>query len=61
MDMSASQSGQPLTFLFAMFQANPRSEPFVPHAAVLSEVAVLVTQCSLSTVMKGLAHGVPLV
>ena len=41
--------------------ANVQIETFVPHAAVLPEVAAMVTQCGLSTVMKALAHGVPLV
>lgn len=47
----------------AQFTAPPnaRIETFVPHAVVLPEVAVMVTQCGLSTVMKALAHGVPLV
>ena len=40
---------------------NARIEPFVPHSAVLPEVAAMVTQGGLSTVMKALAHGVPLV
>lgn len=41
--------------------ANVSLETFVPHAAVLPEVAAMVTQCGLSSVMKALAHGVPLV
>jgi len=41
--------------------SNVRIETFVPHAAVLPEVAAMVTQCGLSTVMKALEHGVPLV
>jgi len=41
--------------------ANARIETFVPHAAVLPGAAAMVTQCGLSTVMKALAHGVPLV
>jgi UDP:flavonoid glycosyltransferase YjiC (YdhE family) len=47
----------------AQFAAPPnaRLEAFVPHAAVLPHAAALVTQCGLGTVMKGLAHGVPLV
>jgi len=36
-------------------------ESFVPHAAVLPRAAAMVTQCGLGTVMKALAHGVPLV
>jgi UDP:flavonoid glycosyltransferase YjiC (YdhE family) len=34
---------------------------FVPHAAVLPRAAVLVTQCGIGTVTKGLMYGVPLV
>jgi UDP:flavonoid glycosyltransferase YjiC (YdhE family) len=34
---------------------------FVPHSAVLPEAAVLVTQCGLGTLTKGLVYGVPLV
>jgi UDP:flavonoid glycosyltransferase YjiC (YdhE family) len=41
--------------------ANVQIETFVPHAAVLPEVAAMVTQCGLSSVMKALAYGVPLV
>jgi len=41
--------------------SNARLEPFVPHSAVLPRAAALVTQCGLSTVMKALAHGVPMV
>jgi len=40
---------------------NVQIEMFVPHAAVLPEVAVMVTQCGLSSVMKALTYGVPLV
>ena len=40
---------------------NARLELFVPHVAVLPRVAVLVTQCGLSTVSKALGHGVPMV
>ena len=40
---------------------NVRLEAFVPHGAVLPHVAALVTQCGLSTTVKALAHGVPLV
>ncbi len=36
-------------------------ETFVPHGSVLPRAAVIVTQCGLGTVMKALAHGVPLV
>ncbi len=35
-------------------------ETFVPHGSVLPRAAALVTQCGLGTVMKALAHGVPL-
>jgi MGT family glycosyltransferase len=35
--------------------------PFVPHALVLPHVALIVSQCGHGTVMKALAHGVPLV
>jgi MGT family glycosyltransferase len=40
---------------------NVRLEAFVPHSAVLPHVAAIVTQCGLGTLMKALAHGVPLV
>jgi UDP:flavonoid glycosyltransferase YjiC (YdhE family) len=36
-------------------------ERYVPHSAVLPRAAVLVTQCGIGTVTKGLMHGVPLV
>jgi UDP:flavonoid glycosyltransferase YjiC (YdhE family) len=36
-------------------------ERFVPHSAVLPHAAVLVTQCGIGTVTKGLIYGVPLV
>jgi MGT family glycosyltransferase len=36
-------------------------QTFVPHGSVLPRVAAIVTQCGLGTVMKALAHGVPLV
>ena len=36
-------------------------ETFVPHASVLPRAAAIVTQGGLGTVMKALAHGVPLV
>jgi UDP:flavonoid glycosyltransferase YjiC (YdhE family) len=36
-------------------------ETFVPHGAVLPHVDAMVTQCGLGTLMKALAHGVPLV
>jgi UDP:flavonoid glycosyltransferase YjiC (YdhE family) len=36
-------------------------ETFVPHGSVLPRAAAIVTQCGLGTVMKALAHGVPLV
>jgi MGT family glycosyltransferase len=47
----------------AAFSAPPnvRIETFLPHAAALPEAAAMVTQCGLSTVMKALAFGVPLV
>jgi UDP:flavonoid glycosyltransferase YjiC (YdhE family) len=47
----------------AEFHASPNVvlERFVPHAAVLPQVAVMVTQGGLSSVMKALAYGVPLV
>ena len=34
---------------------------FVPHALVLPQVAAIVSQCGHGTVMKALAHGIPLV
>jgi UDP:flavonoid glycosyltransferase YjiC (YdhE family) len=40
---------------------NARLEAFVPHGAVLPRAAALVTQCGLSTTVKALAHGVPMV
>jgi len=47
----------------AQFQApaNVVLESFVPHALVLPQVAVMVSQCGHGTVMQALAHGVPLV
>jgi MGT family glycosyltransferase len=47
----------------AQFKAPPnvRLEAFVPHSAVLPHAAAMVTQCGLGTLMKALAHGVPLV
>ena len=47
----------------AQFKAPPnvRLEPFVPHSAVLPHAKAMVTQCGLGTLMKALAHGVPLV
>jgi len=36
-------------------------ERFVPHSVVLPQAAVLVTQCGIGTVTKGLMYGVPLV
>jgi UDP:flavonoid glycosyltransferase YjiC (YdhE family) len=36
-------------------------ETFVPHGSVLPRAAAIVTQCGLGTLMKALAHGVPLV
>jgi MGT family glycosyltransferase len=41
--------------------ANVVLTPFVPHALVLPQVTVIVSQCGHGTVMKALAHGVPLV
>ena len=40
---------------------NVALETFVPHTAVLPYVDAMVTQCGLGTVMKALAHGMPLV
>jgi MGT family glycosyltransferase len=40
---------------------NVTFEAFVPHAAVLPHVTALVTQCGMGTLMKALAHEVPLV
>ena len=40
---------------------NVRLEKFVPHRAVLPHAAAVVSQFGLGTVMKALAHGVPLV
>jgi UDP:flavonoid glycosyltransferase YjiC (YdhE family) len=47
----------------AQFKAPPnvRLEAFVPHSAVLPHAKAMVTQCGLGTLMKALAHGVPLV
>jgi UDP:flavonoid glycosyltransferase YjiC (YdhE family) len=42
-------------------RANVVVERFVPHSAVLPASAALVSQCGIGTVMKGLAHGVPLI
>jgi MGT family glycosyltransferase len=36
-------------------------ERFIPHSAVLLHADVLVTQCGIGTLTKGLIHGVPLV
>ena len=36
-------------------------ERYVPHSAVLPQAAVLITQCGIGTVTKGLLNGVPLV
>jgi UDP:flavonoid glycosyltransferase YjiC (YdhE family) len=36
-------------------------ETFVSHGSVLPRAAAIVTQCGLGTVMKAIAHGVPLV
>ncbi len=45
------------------FTASPnvRLERFVPHSAVLPYADILVTQCGIGTLTKGLIHGVPLV
>jgi UDP:flavonoid glycosyltransferase YjiC (YdhE family) len=45
------------------FKAPPNVllEAFVPHSAVLPHATAMVTQCGLGTLMKALAHGVPLV
>lgn len=40
---------------------NIKLETYVPHTAVLPHVAAVVTQGGLGTVMKALAHGLPLV
>jgi MGT family glycosyltransferase len=40
---------------------NARLEAFVPHGAVLSHAAALVTQCGLGTIAKALTHGIPMV
>jgi MGT family glycosyltransferase len=47
----------------AQFKApsNVRLEAFVPHSAVLPHAKAMVTQCGLGTLMKALAHGVPVV
>ena len=47
----------------AQFKApsNVRLEAFVPHSAVLPHAKATVTQCGLGTLMKALAHGVPVV
>ena len=36
-------------------------ETFVPHASVLPQVTAMVTQCGMGTLMKALAHEIPLV
>jgi UDP:flavonoid glycosyltransferase YjiC (YdhE family) len=41
--------------------ANVVLESYVPHGSVLPHAAAIVTQGGLGTVMKALAHGVPLV
>jgi MGT family glycosyltransferase len=41
--------------------ANVVLQRFVPHCSVLPHAAAIVSQCGLGTVMKALAHGVPLV
>ena len=47
----------------ARFVAPPNAVvvPFAPHAAVLPQVAAVVTQCGLGTLTKALLCGVPLV
>jgi MGT family glycosyltransferase len=47
----------------AEFVAPPNAvlERYVPHSAVLPQTALLVTQCGIGTVTKGLVYGVPLV
>jgi len=47
----------------AKFKAPPnvKLEAFVPHSAVLPQATAMVTQGGLGTLMKALAHGVPLV
>jgi UDP:flavonoid glycosyltransferase YjiC (YdhE family) len=47
----------------AQFKAPPnvRLETFVPHSALLPHATAMVTQAGLGTLMKTLAHGVPLV
>ena len=47
----------------ARFTAPPNVmlETFVPHGSVLPRATAVITQCGLGTVMKALAHGVPLV
>jgi UDP:flavonoid glycosyltransferase YjiC (YdhE family) len=47
----------------ASFDAAPNVvlKPFVPHRSVLPHAGAVVSQCGLGTVMKALAHGVPLV
>jgi len=41
--------------------ANVELTAFAPHALILPQVTVVVSQCGHGTVMKTLAHGVPLV
>ena len=41
--------------------ANTQVESFVPHEAVLPHVSAVVAQCGLSTIMKVLAAGLPMV
>jgi len=45
------------------FTAPPNAvfETFVPHGSVLPQVTAMVTQCGMGTLMKALAHGIPLV
>ena len=45
------------------FTASPnvRLEQFVPHSAVLPHADLLLTQCGIGTLTKGLIHGVPLI
>jgi len=40
--------------------ANVRLERFIPHSEVLPYAAAMITQCGLGSVVRALAHGVPL-
>lgn len=50
--LNASQFTAPPNVIF---------ETFVPHASVLPRVAMVVTQCGMGTMLKALAHAIPLV